>query len=166
MIDYIDDDDEIFSYTINSEIDKTIPYLDGLIEETKNKKKGYFKEKQNNNPSFFKTIKYKFKKNLVNTLDYEKKYLHSKSFKKDGYIFRIKVIRIVEDNEFEPRYIYQFYTTLKYDKETRDKLLYEEFYDKDQATKYFHQMEGVFKHLRRRDLVERIFKDFEKKIKS
>ncbi|MBR1377376.1 MAG: hypothetical protein IJ565_06175 [Bacilli bacterium] len=164
MIDYIDDD-EMFSYTANSEIDKTIPHLDSLIEETMNRKKGYFEEKLTN-PSFFKTIKYKFKKNLVDTLDHEKKYLHSKSFKKDGYIFRIKVIRVVEEDDFEPRYIYQFYATLKYDKEIRDKLLYEKFYDKDQATEYFHQMEGVFKHLRRRDLVERIFKDFEKKIKS
>ena len=62
--------------------------------------------------------------------------------------------------------MYQFYATLKYNKEIRDKLLFEEFYDKEEARKYFHQMEGVFKHLRRRDLVERIFEDFENKIKS
>lgn len=164
MIDYIDDE-KLFSYTKNSEIDKTIPYLDTLIEETKKRKKGYFKE-YNNNPTFFKKLKHKLMKEKDTELDYNKQYLHSKSFKKDGYIFRIKVVRTVDKDELDPKYIYLFYATLKYDKEIRDKLLYEEFYDKDKAREYFHQMEGVFKHLKRRDLVERIFKDFEDKINS
>lgn len=160
---YINDD--TFSYTLNSEIDKTIPHLDVLIEETKKQKKGYYKE-VNIEHSLFKILKYQLKKNQGESLDYNKQYLFSKSFKKDGYIFRIKVIRTVTKDELDPKYVYQFYATLKYNKEIRDKLLFEEFYDKEEARKYFHQMEGVFKHLRRRDLVERIFEDFENKIKS
>lgn len=39
---YINDD--TFSYTLNSEIDKTIPHLDVLIEETKKQKKDIIKK--------------------------------------------------------------------------------------------------------------------------
>ena len=99
-------------------------------------------------------------------LRYNKKYLNSKVFKKDGYTFTIKIVRTINKDIFNPQYVYQFYSTLKYGKETRDKLLYEEFLDKDQAIKYFLQMEGVFKNLKRRDLIEKIFKDFQNKINS
>lgn len=162
---YNTEDNEDFSYTINSEIDQAIPYLDTLISETKKLKKGYFKE-IDNNPSLLKLIKFKLRKNKFNSLDYNKKYLNSKVFKKDGYTFTIKIVRTINKDIFNPQYVYQFYSTLKYGKETRDKLLYEEFLDKDQAIKYFLQMEGVFKNLKRRDLIEKIFKDFQNKINS
>ena len=73
---YNTEDNEDFSYTINSEIDQAIPYLDTLISETKKLKKGYFKE-IDNNPSLLKLIKFKLRKNKCNSLDYNKKYLNN-----------------------------------------------------------------------------------------
>jgi len=57
---------------------------------------------------------------------------------------------------------YIFYVNVRYNSEKRIKQLYQEFNKLDDVKKHYKNMEGVFKLLKRRDLIERIF-DFKLK---
>ena len=106
------------------------------------------------------------KKNYDNLNMTKKKILKSQNFIKDGYEFRIRLESIyTENHEDKPTY-YIFYSNIKYYNERRPKQFYKEFGKENDALNYFKDMQGVFTHLKRRDLMEKLFDMKLKIIKS
>lgn len=141
---------------IESEIDRAFPYLDELnklIEKSDNTI-----QKNNYHPilSFFGIRKNLITHEPIITIQ-RKRLVKSKTFFKDGYDFSIKLYLIFD--EANPKYFYyEFFANIKYGFEVRKREFYKKFYNKDEAKKYYEDMEGVFRLLKRRELMERLFK--------
>lgn len=155
------------SYREVSEIDNAFPYLDKLNQELDelNKLKNSLSTKQK--PKL--NIKYLFKspKLIVLSTDIveKKKLIKSSSYKKDGYFFRVRLYRIYDENNISETLRFEFYVNIKYVNVIKNKQFYKKFMNEQEAKTYYEDMCGVFKNLRRRDLMERLFKEKEEEIK-
>ena len=56
----------------------------------------------------------------------------------------------------KPTY-YTFYTDIKYYNEKRLKQFYKEFRKESDSKNYYKTMAGIFRHLKRRDIMEKLF---------
>ena len=151
--------DEDRHYRKESEIDKAFVYLDDLDNQIKELKDS----KYQNNFNIFSLFS---KKNYDNLNMTKKKILKSQNFIKDGYEFRIRLESIYTENHEEKPTYYIFYSNIKYYNERRPKQFYKEFGKENDALNYFKDMQGVFTHLKRRDLMEKLFDMKLKIIKS
>lgn len=155
------------SYREVSEIDNAFPYLDKLNQELDelNNLKNSLSTKQK--PKL--NIKYLFKspKLIVLSTDIveKKKLIKSSSYKKDGYFFRVRLYRIYDENNISETLRFEFYVNIKYVNVIKNKQFYKKFMNEQEAKTYYEDMCGVFKNLRRRDLMERLFKEKEEEIK-
>lgn len=154
-------------YSVNSEIDKAFPYLNSLNEQLKENKKGYYEER-NNNVTIKKIIKYYFSKNKttnVSSINSGKRYIKSKSYYKDGYTFYIRFNSFINNDPFNICEMYEIYVNIKYDKEKIEKQLYTLIDNREEAFDKFYDLMGMFKYLKRRDIIEMIIKDSKEKLK-
>lgn len=170
--------DQDVSYSMESEINKAFPYLDKLDEEIAKYKKNVDKKLSNKSPltvqkkkfSLFKIFRHQKPQNkevvkLVNTpIKLRRKTLKHRNYIKDGYEFHIRVVNIYEDITNISDH-YEFSVSIQYNEQTKKNQFYKEFIDKDEALQHYKNMEGVFKHLTRRDLMERLFKEKKQEIK-
>ncbi len=144
------------SYRKESEIDKAFDYIDELDAKIKNLR-GSSSLNNNKICSIFS-----FKKNYNNSPIVKTQRIKSKNFIKDGYEFRIIMDKVFTEKSKDKIAYYIFYVNVRYNSEKRNKQLYQEFNKLDDIKKHYKNMEGVFKLLKRRDLIERIF-DFKLK---
>lgn len=165
------------SYTMESEIDKAFPYLDKLDEEIntlKNSITKKIKEKESsvkpqkeksNFLNFFKKREIVEIKEPINKQpqNLKRKSMKSHTFKKDGYEFLIRLGCMYDENTNTP-YYYEFNVHIKYYDVRRKNQFYKKIDNIDEAKQYYKDMEAVFKHLRRRDLMERLFKEKQQEI--
>lgn len=162
--------DQDVSYSIESEIDKAFPYLNKLDEEIvqlkqiadKNKlSKESSKIVQKRKFNFFNFFLVKNKTNL-NVINSPKKLrlktLKHHNFVKDGYEFHIRIVNIYEDKTNITDH-YEFTVTISFNEVIKKNQFYKKISNKEEALQYYKDMEGVFKHLTRRDLMERLFKE-------
>lgn len=167
------------SYLIESEIDKAFPYLNELDEEITHLKKIIDKRKlakkslQSTKKKRFKLFRIFRQQKIENKEDIKNvgtpKKLRRKTIKhhkyiKDGYEFHIRIINIYEDITNLTDH-YEFSVRIKFGKQIKNNQFYKEMLNKDEALQYYKNMEGVFKHLTRRDLMERLFKEKRQEIK-
>ncbi len=156
--------DEDQRYSLESEIDRAFPSLDKLDEELNRLKiadKSNIKKKKCN---FFNIFCKKKKSSLFNNSSrvlLRKKTLKHREYFKDGYIFRIQLIQRYYEDEI---YYYEFSVNIKYSELVKKNQFYKKFININEAKKYYSDMEGVFKHLTRRDLIERLFKEKKQEI--
>jgi len=161
--------DEDVSYSKESVIDRAFPFIDELdnqintlklqLEEVRNK---------DNNLNFFKKL---FNKKNINeefddSIKIKRNYCKMHKFRKDGYDFVLRSTRVYKENDPTTPYYYEFFVNIKYNFETKNKQFYKRFACENESKKYFEDMEGVFKHLTRRDLIERLFIIKQKEINS
>jgi len=155
------------SYREVSEIDNAFPYLDKLNQELDELNK--IKDSLSVKPKPKLNIKYLFKspKLMVLSTDIveKKKLIKSSSYKKDGYFFRVRLYRIYDENNISKTLHFEFYVNIKYVNVIKNKQFYKKFMNEKEAKTYYEDMCGVFKNLRRRDLMERLFKEKEEEIK-
>lgn len=154
--------DEEQSYHIESEIDKALPYLDELNLKILSLKK--------ENTSSNVTIKKKFNifnifKKADKSIESIKeippkntKYIKYKKYQKDGYEFTVKLNMKYNDSTANPCF-YEVFVNIKYCNERRDKEFYRKYNNIDEAKEYYISWEGMLKHLTRRDIMERLFKE-------
>lgn len=153
------DDIEVGNYMKESEIDKAFPYLDELntklaalqknatIDSPAKRKFHIF--------SFFKDTSDKKVDEMIAT---NTKYIKSKTYKKDGYQFLVRFNMKYNESTSKPCY-YEVYINIKYSEEKRNKEFYRKFNDVNEAREYYDNWEGMLKHLTRRDIMERLFKE-------
>ena len=154
---------------IESEIDKAIPYLDKLNTEISQLKtgklRGSYRSKSLNIPkkfSLFSLFKKKVTINQKVSTTAKRRQVRKQSYIKDGYTFTIKLYCVSDGkNQY-----YEFFADIKYGDEIRKKEYYRTFTDIDKAKKHYEDMKGVFKILRRRELMEKLFTEKLKEIKS
>lgn len=146
---------------IESEIDKAFPYLDELNAKLKLLNENKL-TKSTSLTTIFKLYKKEKRKLLTKK---RRRTLNSKSHWKDGYDFTIKLQCIYDSKNCNNCY-YEFFANIKYGFETREKEYYKKFYNIDKAKKYYNDIEGVFKNLKRRELMEKLFKEKESEIKK
>lgn len=159
--------DQDVSYSMNSEIDKAFSYINELDKEievlkSKIKERKKYYEKQN----FIKKLFIPKIPNLLidDTKNIKRNYYKIKKYDKDGYSFLLRTTRVFNiENTNEPCY-YEFFVNIKYSFETKSRQFYKRFYNLEETNKYMKDMEGVFKHLTRRDLMERLFKEKKEEI--
>ena len=155
------------SYREVSEIDNAFPYLDKLNQELDELKKIKDNLSIKQKPKL--NIKYLFKspKLIVLSTDIveKKKLIKSSSYKKDGYFFRVRLYRIYDENNISETLRFEFYVNIKYVDVIKNKQFYKKFMNEQEAKTYYEDMCGVFKNLRRRDLMERLFIEKEEEIK-
>ncbi len=164
--------DEDIKYVPESEIDKAFPYLDKLDEEIAKYKKNADKKLSKKSPqtvqrkrfNLFKIFKHQKPESkeiakLINSAKkLRRKTLKHHNYIKDGYEFHIRVVNIYEDITNITDY-YEFSVSIKYNEQIKKDQFYKKFNNKDEVLQYYKNMEGVFKHLTRRDLMERLFKE-------
>lgn len=155
------------SYREVSEIDNAFPYLDKLNQELDELKKIKDSLSIKQKPKL--NIKFLFKspKLIVLSTDIveKKKLIKSSSYKKDGYFFRVRLYKIYDENNISETLRFEFYVNIKYVNVIKNKQFYKTFMNEKEAKTYYEDMCGVFKNLRRRDLMERLFKEKEEEIK-
>lgn len=166
------------SYSIESEIDKAFPYLNELDEEISRLKKIIDKRKlakkspQSAKKRKFNLFRISRHQKIENKEDIEiidtpkklrRKTLKHHKYTKDGYEFHIRIINIYEDITNLTDH-YEFSVRIKFGEQIKNNQFYKEILNKDVALQYYKNMEGVFKHLTRRDLMERLFKEKRKEI--
>lgn len=163
------------TYSIESEIDKAFPYLDKLDMELTQLKDNIEKEKllnkspmeeQNKRISFLKLfLSRKPEKKAVKVIDkpakLRKKTLKYQNYSKDGYIFRIQLIQKYDDISIK---YYEFSVNITFDNLVKKEQFYKRFDDVNEAKLHYSNMDGVFKHLKRRDLMERLFNEKQQEI--
>lgn len=157
------------SYRKESEIDNAFPYLDKLNKELDelNKQKEVILKKQK--PKFKITNIFIHKiKNIayVNDIILKQKLVKSASFMKDGYFFRVRLYKIFNEKNIAQILHFEFYVNIKYNEITKKKQFFKKFTDEYEAKIYYKNMCGVFKNLRRRDLMEKLFKEKEEEIEN
>lgn len=159
---------EEITYRKESEIDNAFPYLDKLNQELDELKKqkdalpsNYQKPKFN-----IKNI-FKNKKQIISPIEIveKKKLIKSSSYKKDGYYFRVRLYRIYNEKEISQTLYFEFYVNIKYVNVIKNKQFFKKFINEVEAKVYYEDMCGVFKNLKRRDLMEKLFKEKEEEIK-
>lgn len=165
--------DEDVSYSMESEINRAFPYLDKLAEEIARLKKIIDKKvlsekspqiaqkKKFNLFNIFLVKKNKTKMNtkiVNNPKKMRMRTLKHRNYIKDGYEFHIRIVNIYEDNTNITDH-YEFSVTITFNEMVKKNQFYKEMYEKEEALQYYKDMEGVFKHLTRRDLMERLFKE-------
>ena len=148
--------DEV-TYKKESEIDNAFPYLDKLNKEIDELNKQILSNKKNTaKKRKFKLFSFILKeKNEVDPIKEKRKLIKSHTYKKDGYIFKIVLYNV--SNELNNNLYFEFYSNIIYVNEIRQKEFYKQFFDKNEAKKHFENMEYVFKILKRRDLMEKLF---------
>ena len=155
------------SYRDVSEFDIAFPYLDKLNQELDELKKIKDSLSIKQKPKL--NIKYLFKspKLIILSTDVveKKKLIKSSSYKKDGYFFRVRLYRIYDENNISETLRFEFYVNIKYVNVIKNKQFYKTFMNEKEAKIYYEDMCGVFKNLRRRDLMERLFIEKEEEIK-
>lgn len=160
-------------YRKESEIDKAFDYIDKLDDEIKNLEQQILlnENKIMPNKSIFNIfdlfLKKKQKTNLENnTVKITKTTLKRKSYKKDGYVFNIYVTKNSKNTDNESILAYEFFSNILYSDLKCKHQFYKQFYDEPSAKDYFNQMQGVFKNLTRRDLIEKLFDEKLNKIEE
>lgn len=160
-------------YRKESEIDKAFDYINKLDTEIKSLEQQLLLKvnEVKFNYSIIKKIKTLFKKRIKvdlvnNTTKHSKKTLKRKSFKKDGYTFNIYLTKNHIDINNKSIFLYEFFSNIVYDNVKCKNQFYTKFDDELSAKQYFEQMQGVFKNLTRRDLIERLFNEKLKKIEE
>lgn len=144
------------SYRKESEIDKAFDYIDELDAEIK-------KLRGSNSLNYNKLYSiFSFKKIYNDSPIIKTQRIKSHNYMKDGYEFRIIMDKVFTEKSKDKIAYYIFYVNVRYNSEKRIKQLYQEFNKLDDVKKHYKNMEGVFKLLKRRDLIERIF-DFKLK---
>lgn len=156
------------SYRKESEIDNALPYLDKLNEEINKLTKQKEAILKNQKPRF--KIKNIFNHKLKNITFIEniiekQKLIKSSSYKKDGYFFRVRLYKTYNEKDITNTLYFTFYVNIKYDDIIKKKQFFKKFIDENEAKIYYKNMCGVFKNLRRRDLMEKLFKEKEEEIK-
>lgn len=158
--------DQDVSYSIESEIDKAFPYLDKLDEEISILKNTIEKKKLVEKSPMVKT-KFNFLNFLLFKLSKEKtvkiskspqklryKTLKSHKYSKDGYIFYIRLLQRFDEEKI---YYYEFSVNITFSEIVKKEQFYKKIDNIDDAMHYYNDMNGVFKYLKRRDLMERLF---------
>lgn len=155
------------SYRKESEIDNAFPYLDQLNQELNDLIKKKEALSTNQKPKFNIVSIFKNKKTNIMPMEIiEKKTLiKSSSYKKDGYYFRMRLYRIYNEKYTAQTLHFEFYVNIKYVNVIKNKQFFKKFMNINEAKQYYDDMCGVFKHLRRRDLMEMLFKEKEEEIK-
>ena len=160
-------------YRKESEIDKAFDYINKLDNEIKDlEQQVLLKEnKINVNKSIFHKfnlfLKKKKKINLYNdTVKITRTTLKRKSYKKDGYVFNIYVTKNYKNTDNKTIFAYEFFSNILYNDLQCKNQFYKQFYDEPSAKDYFNQMQGVFKNLTRRDLIEKLFNEKLNKIEE
>lgn len=151
-------------YSIESEIDKTFPYLDRLDEEINQLKKSIDKKSPVNRHKKFNFLNiFLIKKPIKETVKINnnhpklrRKTLKYHNYSKDGYIFRIQLIQKYDDISVK---YFEFSVNITFNDLIKKDQFYKKFETPSEAKQYYSNMEGVFKHLKRRDLIERLFKE-------
>lgn len=165
------------SYSMESEINRAFPYLDKLDEEISKLKKISDKKKlSEKSPKIVQKKKFNFfniflvrknNKASVKIIDIPKKLrrktLKHRNYIKDGYEFHIRIVNIYEDQTNLTDH-YEFSVTITFNETVKKDQFYKEMNNKEEALQYYKNMEGVFKHLTRRDLMERLFKEKQQEI--
>lgn len=161
------DDIEVGNYIKESEIDKAFPYLDELDKEI-SKLKLQLSELQKNNQTFFQKL-FNIKRReseIDDSIKIKRTYCKKHKFKKDGYEFLLRTTRVYKEIDTSNPYYYEFFVNIKYNFESKNEQFYKRTTHENELKKYFEDMEGVFKHLTRRDLIERLFKIKKEEIES
>lgn len=155
------------SYRKESEIDNAFPYLDQLNQELDELIKKKETLSTNQKPKFSIVSIFKNKKTNIMPLEIieKKKLIKSSSYKKDGYYFRMRLYRIYNEKYTAQTLHFEFYVNIKYVNVIKNKQFFKKFMNINEAKQYYDDMCGVFKHLRRRDLMEMLFKEKEEEIK-
>lgn len=155
------------SYRKESEIDNAFPYLDQLNQELDELIKKKEALSTNQKPKFSIVNIFKNKKTNIMPLEIieKKKLIKSSSYKKDGYYFRMRLYRIYNEKYTAQTLHFEFYVNIKYVNVIKNKQFFKKFMNINEAKQYYDDMCGVFKHLRRRDLMEMLFKEKEEEIK-
>lgn len=156
--------DQDVSYSIESELDRAFPYLNKLDEEIYQLKNNIEKKKLTSkspvDKTKFKFLKFiLFKKEVISTNKISQKLrfktLKHKKYSKDGYFFDIKLLQRFDDEKI---HYYEFSVNISFNGLVKKEQFYKRIDNIEDAKEYYKNMEGVFKHLRRRDLMERLFK--------
>lgn len=167
--------DDGTKYNVESEIDKAFPYLDELDKKIYqleiSKKRKLLKESPKNKHkkkfsllNIFRFHKAKDKKGRTDTpLNLRRKTLKHHEYPKDGYIFRIQLVQRYNENDI---YYYEFSVNIKYRESIKKEQFYKKILDLNEAKEYYEKMAGVFRHLKRRDLMEKLFKEKRELIKQ
>lgn len=157
-------------YRKESEIDKAFPYLDELNANLKELKKEVKIELPEPTKRKFSILNiFSFRKNTSckktkvleeseEIIPKKTKYISSKKFKKDGYEFLIRFNMKYNESTSKPSY-YEVFINIKYYEEKRNKEFYKKFKDYNEANTHYNNWEGMLKHLTRRDIMERLFKE-------
>lgn len=155
------------SYHKESEIDNAFPYLDQLNQELNELIKKKEALSTNQKPKFSIVSIFKNKKTNIMPLEIieKKKLIKSSSYKKDGYYFRMRLYRIYNEKYTAQTLHFEFYVNIKYVNVIKNKQFFKKFMNINEAKQHYEDMCGVFKHLRRRDLMEMLFKEKEEEIK-
>lgn len=155
------------SYRKESEIDNAFPYLDKLNQELDELNKQKEALSKNQKTKFNISNLFKIKKSNILPIDIveKKKLIKSSSYKKDGYYFRVRLYRIYNEKDISQTLHFEFYVNIKYVNVIKNKQFFKKFMNVNEAKEYYEDMCGVFKNLRRRDLMERLFKEKEEEIK-
>lgn len=155
------------SYRKESEIDNAFPYLDQLNQELDELIKKKEALSTNQKPKFSIVSIFKNKKTNIMPLEIieKKKLIKSSSYKKDGYYFRMRLYRIYNEKYTAQTLHFEFYVNIKYVNVIKNKQFFKKFMNINEAKQYYDDMCGVFKYLRRRDLMEMLFKEKEEEIK-
>ena len=150
---------EDICYRKESEIDNAFKYLDALDKEIKDLtfQASTIKYDKNIKERKFNIFKF-LSKNVEKekTVKEKRKLLRSGTYNKDGYIFKIRLYNVSDEISNEILY-FEFYSNIIYANERRNKQFYTQISDENNAKQYFENMSAVFKILKRRDLMEKLF---------
>lgn len=159
--------DQDVSYSIQSEFDKAFPYLDELDDEISILKNAIEKKKlAEKSPvhktkfSYLKFILFKIQKKEIVKINKPSQKLRFKTLKshkynKDGYLFYIRLIQKFDEEKI---HYYEFSVNIIFNDLVKKEQFYKQINDINDAKQYYKDMEGVFKYLTRRDLMEKLFK--------
>ena len=148
------------SYRRESEIDKAFEYLDKLDKELNR-----LKDLNNSTISFFSIFAPKNEYRDFTTIT-KCTVTKSENYIKDGYEFKIKQEKVYTKKRLNKPTYYTFYVDIKYYNEKRLKQFYREFRKESDSKNYYKVMSGIFKHLKRRDIMEKLFDMKLEKIKK
>lgn len=157
------------SYRKESEIDNAFPYLDKLNKELNEltKQKEIILKQQRPKFKVINIFKHKIKSiAYVDDIITKPKLVKSSSYKKDGYFFRVRLYKIYNEKNINQTLHFEFYVNIKYNDIIKKKQFFKKFTNEKEAKEYHKNMCGVFKNLRRRDLIERLFKEKEEEIEN
>lgn len=146
------------TYRMESEIELAFPYLDELDDQI-NKLRDL---------AFFVKLKDAIISSRTSRkVKLAKKYsIKSQNHQKDGYRFQVKIEGLYVNSKNDEPIYYLVYANIKYQMNQKYKQFYKEFRKKNQAFKYYNQLNNELELLKRRDIMEKIFNAKEKEIRK